>query len=334
MSLLIATRDGVYRATELPFEEPERVLDSGHTPRVRTFDGVDGVYATSKTGLYHSADGESWTDLGVPGGDEEVWEVLHHDGDLYVGTYPAGLYRSPDGGETWTELAGIQSVPDRDRWRNPFGPDGRIRTLATPPDRPERLLLGVEAGGFFVTDDRGQTWTERDVAGQHDFHRVIAPGPREYFVAVGRLSVTNRNHGAKLGGLFHTVDGGDTFERVGEPTGPTYFRDVLYHEDTLYACGAFTLPPEWLGGFGADAHLFESTDRGPLVEKPYPGGPDEIVLALGVHDGAVVGGTSAGGVVGPGDADGGRVIRREDDGTWADCGRLPADVHSLESVSR
>lgn len=329
MALLIATRDGLYRATEAPFERPEQVLDCGHAPRVRRFSGVEGAFVASKSGLYRSSDGVEWHDLGVPG--EEVWEVLHHDGDLYAGTYPAAIYRSADGGETWTELPGLQDVPDRERWRNPFGPDGRVRTLVSPPKSVDRLLVGIEAGGFFVSDDRGETWVQRDVGGQHDFHQILPLGPEEYLVVCGRLSVTDMNHGAKMGGLFHTTDGGETFRKVDAAVEPSYFREVLSHQGTLYACGSLTIPPAWIGGFPAEAHLFESEDLETFTEKAYPGGPEELILAWGVHEGRVVAGTAGGRVVGPGEPAGGRVIVRED-GEWIELGPVPADVHSLASL--
>jgi len=106
MPLLFATRDGVYRTETIPFSDPERVLNSGDTIRVRTFPGVNGVFATSKTGLYHSSDGRQWRNLDVPA--EEVWEVLVHDGELYAGGYPGAIYRSADNGNSWSNCRGCR----------------------------------------------------------------------------------------------------------------------------------------------------------------------------------------------------------------------------------
>jgi hypothetical protein len=329
MALLIATRDGVYRAEEASFEEADRVLDCGQAPRVRTFSGIDGVFATSKQGLFHSTDGVEWHDLEVPA--EEVWEVLSHEGALYAGTYPAAIYRSTDDGESWTELSGLQDVPNRERWRNPFGPDGRVRTLTSPPGSSDRLLVGIEAGGFFVSDDRGETWTERDVGDQHDFHQIVALGPEEYLVVCGRLSVTDMNHGANMGGLFHTTDGGESFQKLDDAVEPSYFREVLVHDGTLFACGSLTIPPTWIGGLPAEGRLFESKDFETFVESEYPGGPEELILAWGVHEGRVVAGTAGGGIVGPGEPKGGRVIARQGAGDWVELGPVRSDVHSLVS---
>jgi len=201
----------------------------------------------------------------------------------------------------------------------------------SPPDSPDRLLAGIEAGGFFVSDDRGDTWTERDVGGQHDFHQILALGPKEYLVVCGRLSVTDPNHGANTGGLFHTTDGGETFRKISEAVDPSYFREVLYHDGTLYACGSLTIPPTWIGGLPAEGQLFESTDLEAFEEKSYPGGPEEMILAWGVHDDRVVAGTARGQLVGKGKPPGGRVIGRTERGEWEDLGIVPADVRSLTS---
>lgn len=67
MAVLIGTRDGVFRATTIPVDGVEQVLDSGDTPRVRTFPEIDGVFAATKAGVYRSMDeGQTWENLGVP----------------------------------------------------------------------------------------------------------------------------------------------------------------------------------------------------------------------------------------------------------------------------
>ena len=56
MAILFGTRDGVYRTATVPVEDADQVLDSGDTPRVRTFPAVNGVFAATKSGLYRSLD--------------------------------------------------------------------------------------------------------------------------------------------------------------------------------------------------------------------------------------------------------------------------------------
>ena len=305
--LLHGTYDGVYRTDGPRFDSAERVLDSGRVLRVRQFDGWDGVYAATKTGLYRSTDGgASWTDLDVP--REEVYSVV---GDtqgerLYAGTHPAHLYVSDDGGETWRELDGFQDLPSREEWYTPrHRNEAHVRSLGVHADAPARVVAGVEVGGVHVSDDRGETWTERKEGVHDDVHHVLVLGPDEYVASCG-------------GGLYRTRDAGETWSRLDEGLDHTYFREAFFHEGVLYAAAARSSPGTWSGENGADAALFESRDGGDSFEAlDYPGRPEEVVLAWTVHDGEVVAGTNDG-----------RVIVREADG-WVEGGEVPAGESSL-----
>jgi photosystem II stability/assembly factor-like uncharacterized protein len=104
MTLLIGTQNSVYRSNRDDLDDVERVLDTGVTLRVHSFDG-HGSFAASKTGLYRSTDrGSTWTRLDVP--ETEVYAVaVSPDGTrLYAGTHPAHLYASTNNGKTWSEL--------------------------------------------------------------------------------------------------------------------------------------------------------------------------------------------------------------------------------------
>ena len=305
--LLAGTYDGVFRADGPRFEDAERVLDSDRAMRVRRFDGWDGAFAATKSGLYRTTDGgDSWTDLGVP--CEEVYSVL---GDpqgerLYAGTHPAHLYVSEDGGESWQELEGFQDLPSRDEWHTPRHRDeAHVRALRAHPDGPERVIAGVEVGGVHVSDDRGETWTERRNGVHDDVHHVLVLGPDEYVASCG-------------GGLYRTRDAGERWARLDSDLEHTYFREAFAHDGILYAAAARSSPGTWRGENGADAALFESRDNGDSFEAlDYPGRPEEVVLAWTAHDGEVVAGTNDG-----------RVIVRDADG-WIEGGQLPAGASSL-----
>lgn len=110
MRVLIGTQDGVYRSQSDDLADVERVLDSGVTLCVRTFE-EHGSFAASKTGLYRSIDkGTTWDRLGLP--QTEVYAVaVSPDGSrLYAGTHPAHLYVSTDEGRTWLELEGVSGA--------------------------------------------------------------------------------------------------------------------------------------------------------------------------------------------------------------------------------
>src|SRR3981189_2311807 len=68
----------------------------------------------------------------------------------------SGLFRSPDGGTTWTEI-----TPEANRGF-PKKPYGRL-AVAIAPSNPKRVYAFVESpeSALFVSDDGGQTWNQR-----------------------------------------------------------------------------------------------------------------------------------------------------------------------------
>lgn len=309
MTLFIGTRKGVFRSADATLEDSEQVLDSGDTLRVRTFETHEGVFAASKTGLYRSEDaGNTWDHLAVP--REEVFSVVvSPDGDrLYAGTHPAHLSISTDEGETWDELDGFQDLPSREEWHTPrHRNEAHVRSLGMHPDTPERVVAGVEVGGVHVSDDHGETWTERKGGVHNDIHHVLVLGADEYVASCG-------------GGLYRTRDSGRSWTRLDTDIDHRYFREAFAADGRLYAAAARGPPGTWHGENGTDAALFESQDEGETFESvSYPGEPEEFVLAWATLDGRVVAGTNEG-----------RVIVRESDG-WTTVGAVSSAVRSLAS---
>ncbi|RRJ34058.1 WD40/YVTN/BNR-like repeat-containing protein [Halocatena pleomorpha] len=331
MTVLIGASDGVYRASDVPFEIVEQVLDTGFVTGIATFDAVDGTFAATTTGLYHSTDtGDSWDDLSVP--TESVWSVHATEVGLYAGTAPAHLYRSTDGGRTWTDVKSLQEQPSHSKWTAPGSIPPRLRTLGTHPEAPERLVVGIEAGKLHVTEDGGKTWIERDDPVPDDIHHVNVRAPNEFIVSTGYLGVD----GEQPGGLYRTTDAGETWARL--DTGDrAYFREAIDHDGRLYVSAARDAPPWWAGG--ADAVLYESNDDETLTAVSYPSGPAEVIDAWAVIDGHVIAGTvfrsqeSTRPIdVSTAAGSSGSVLQRTKDGEWRQVGNVPAGIHSIASM--
>ena len=80
-----------------------------------------------------------------------LWQVYRKAWKMWGGGPDSGLFRSVDGGDTWTELTENPGLP--------AGPIGKIGVTVSPAN-PDRVWAIVEApeGGVFRSEDGGATW--------------------------------------------------------------------------------------------------------------------------------------------------------------------------------
>ncbi|WP_255150443.1 WD40/YVTN/BNR-like repeat-containing protein [Halorarius halobius] len=301
--LLVGSDDGVYRATDAFGGGPsvEQVLDSGQAMRVESFDGVEGAFAATTTGLYHSPDGDEWTDLGVPTG--EVYAVgASPDGDrLFTGTRPARLYVADAGGLgseplDWVERERFRALGERDDW----GIDrhdgvAQVRDVHAFDDR---LVVGAEVGGVYV-GDRDEGWADRRIRGfdaphLDDIHHVAVVDHETFVAATGS-------------GLYRTTDAGRSWRRLDADHPAWYFRESYVDGEVVYAGGSTSAPSSW---DEADHALFERPgDVTGAVDSPVPG---EVAVGWTARDGDPVGVTDAG------------TLFVRIDGGWETVGTVPS----------
>jgi photosystem II stability/assembly factor-like uncharacterized protein len=114
------------------------------------------LYLGSEQGLFKSGNGaDGWARVESPLNGLQVWSVLllPHDPDvILVGTCPSRLFRSGDGGRTWTESA---APVQRDC---PRIIHTRVTTLVADPSDPDTVWAGVEIDGVWRSRDAGRTW--------------------------------------------------------------------------------------------------------------------------------------------------------------------------------
>ncbi|MCC7003805.1 MAG: glycosyl hydrolase, partial [Gemmatimonadaceae bacterium] len=81
-----------------------------------------------------------------------LWEAYRKEYQMSSGGPGSGLYKSTDGGETWTEITRNAGLPS--------GLVGRIGVALTAAN-PNRVyaLIENDNGGLFKSDDAGATWT-------------------------------------------------------------------------------------------------------------------------------------------------------------------------------
>ena len=79
-----------------------------------------------------------------------VWNVTAANGSLFAGVGPAGLFRSDDGGKTWTHVEGLTNHPSRPTWQP--GAGGLILHSIVPHPTDSRPDVGGHLVGRHVRD--------------------------------------------------------------------------------------------------------------------------------------------------------------------------------------
>ncbi|WP_436345249.1 WD40/YVTN/BNR-like repeat-containing protein [Natronorubrum sp. FCH18a] len=148
--------------------------------------------------------------------------ISPHDPDvIYAGTEPSRVYRSADGGDSWTHLPGLTDLPSEAEWYFPPRPHTHhVRWLEVDPFDPDRLYVGIEAGAFVLSTDGGETWQERPEGSRRDNHTLAIHPDRE-----GRV------YTAAGDGYAESDDGGESWRHPQDGLEHTYCWGVAADPD-------------------------------------------------------------------------------------------------------
>jgi photosystem II stability/assembly factor-like uncharacterized protein len=184
-------------------------LGNPYTPNVDrgVFRSSDGG-ATWKKILYVS-DSSGAADLELQPGNPNVifasiWHGQRKPWTIVSGSKEGGIYKSTDGGDTWTKLGGGL----------PTGLFGRSN-VSIPASQPNRIYALIEAkpgGGLYRSDDAGSTWTlvngAQNLWTRPFYYTTLEADPNNADV----IFVGNE-------GWFKSTDGGKTFRTAQAPHG-------------------------------------------------------------------------------------------------------------------
>ncbi len=201
---------------------------------------------------------------------------------FYIGFDNGGLWRSTDYGSNWEPLFDQQST-------------GSIGAIGIAPSNPNIIYVGSGAGiirpdlatgdGMYKSTDAGRTWTHLGLRDSQmiAYVDVDPANPDRLFVAaLGHPYGPNAERG-----IFRSMDGGRTFERVLfkdeytsgadvriDPSNPSTVYAVLWQQQQSFIEGQ--------GFGGAGNGIFKSTDGGTTWKQLTDGLPSLIQANIAI----------------------------------------------------
>jgi photosystem II stability/assembly factor-like uncharacterized protein len=234
---------GVYRSTDggeswthLGLDDTQQIgaiRVHPNDPDVAYVAAIGHAFGTNKTrGVYRTTDGgKSWTqslfvddstgaiDLAMDPVNPRVlyaamWHLRRTPWSMQSGGGHSGLYKSTDGGDTWTDISANDGLPNTAL--------GRIGVAVSPANH-RRVYATVEApdsagaprGGIYRSDDAGAHWQR--VNGDQRwqvrawYYSTVTADPQDE----NTLYVNNL-------GTWRSIDGGKTWTRIAVPHGDTH----------------------------------------------------------------------------------------------------------------
>ncbi len=273
--LVVGTVDGVavLRRERSAWKVVRKCLEGCNVSAVTQTPGGTLFAATHGVGVARSLDDGltwKWCNRGIE--DFDLWAAkggqLNGRDTVCVGSLPANVYLSEDEGENWRVLPALREVQSTPEWSFPPPPHvGHIKEIVIDGDR---LLVGIEIGGFLLSTDYGRSFSEFAVEPEpieRDIHRILVHPDRP-----GRFIVANG-----IVGVMSSTDHGATWWRNPMPKTGNYPDAFVLNPsdpDELFLAAGDGWPVQWYERGRARGRIYRSRDAGLTWERLLGGLPD------------------------------------------------------------
>jgi photosystem II stability/assembly factor-like uncharacterized protein len=154
--LFAASDDDLYRSTDAGEHWAPLHVGGPEILSLLQHPSMPGIILAGQEddGIMYSADrGASWKQARVPFATSIYTFGASHDGhDLYAAGWKSGLWRSEDGGQTWTQTWPADGIE-------------AIYSIFVDPQDPDHLMAGTVGLGIFESLDHGRTWRSAGLTG-------------------------------------------------------------------------------------------------------------------------------------------------------------------------
>jgi photosystem II stability/assembly factor-like uncharacterized protein len=291
-ALHLATHSGWYRYERSGenWQQVDRALTYWQMSCIQVDpDDPKRVYiGTEHSGMFVTNDGgKEWMRANPNVPCLTMSSMLALSGKIMVGTMPAALYVTSEGG-SWKEIKGVrQGAVGGTFPPNPdFAPRTRVLTRENKPGG--RLFAGIEVGGILISDDEGQSWSmANEGLTDPDIHQIL-PSKQQAGLVVTACGE----------GVSRSTDRGSHWEKV-TPAGGRTYGNALAEDDSgnIYLGITQDRPRTWTRAGRAHTAIFKSSDGAnwQLLTEKMSGGVMDICSAA--HGDGVLISTADGEVV-------------------------------------
>lgn len=185
--------------------------------------------------------GETWSECPAPAFPEKPEDVEDKDpmrgvdvpwstqliwcleagaaGELWCGVIPGGLFRSRDGGDSWSLMRALWDDPRRQKWMGGGYDFAGIHSIIVDPRDRSHVTVGISVGGVWTSTNAGDDWTLigaglRNVYMPPDLaHDPVSQDPHRIVQCPAdpdRLWMQHHN------GVFLSDDGGHNWRELGD----------------------------------------------------------------------------------------------------------------------